>query len=89
MRSTANAMLSCAPLPPPSRPPAGQLLYSDTVGPPYWFPPAVIAKGADVPFTGGAPLALSAPPVPGYDALPGRNQFAFIGGSFNCSFTEL
>lgn len=69
--------------------PAGQLLFSETVGPPFWFPPAVITRGPDVPFIGGAPLALAAPPVPGYDVLPGTNQFAFTGGSFNCSFTEL
>lgn len=51
------------------------------------FPPTAIEKGPDVPFVGGAPLALSGPPLPGYERLPGRNQFAFDGGSFVCDFT--
>ncbi|KAL4419965.1 hypothetical protein ABPG75_007063 [Micractinium tetrahymenae] len=66
-----------------------QLMYSEMVGGPFYFPPAVVAKGPSVPFTGGAPLVLSAPPTPGFTELPGRNQFAFTGGSFNCSFTEI
>ncbi|PSC73227.1 serine threonine-kinase [Micractinium conductrix] len=51
------------------------------------FPPAVIDKGPAVPFVGGAPLAVLAPPLPGFIVLPGRNQFQFSDGSFNCSFT--
>lgn len=88
---SAPAFCCCTPHPHPPPPPplAGELLYSETVGPPLWFPPAVIAKGPAVPFIGGAPLVLSAPPLPGYSELPGTNQFAFTGGSFNCSFTEL
>lgn len=62
-------------------------MYNEAMAPPAGFPPAVIAKGLSVPFVGGAPLALHAPPLPGYTVLPGRNQFAFFGGSFNCSFT--
>lgn len=71
-------------LPPP---PAGKLLYNEAMSPPAGFPPAVIAKGPSVPFVSGAPLVLHAPPLPGYTLLPGRNQFAFFGGSFNCSFS--
>ena len=47
-------------------------------------PPAVIEKGPGVPFIGGLPLALPAPGVPGFQELPGRNQFKYTGGSFTC-----
>lgn len=64
-----------------------ELRFNPPVSPPINFPPGVMAKGPRVPFVGGGPLTLYAPPVPGYAHLPGRNQFDYTGGSFNCSFT--
>ena len=41
------------------------------------FPPTALAKGAGVPFVGGAPLAVAAPqpPIDGFTALPGVTQY--------------
>lgn len=43
----------------------------------------MLAKGSDVPLTAGAPLAVAAPDLPGYVALPGR--LTFDAGSFECA----
>ncbi len=46
-------------------------------------PPIVLAKGADVPLTAGAPLAVAGQQLPGYVALPGRAAFDY--GMFECA----
>ena len=48
-------------------------------------PPAVTERGPAVPFLGGLPLVFLPPELPGFQRLPGRNQFAYAGGSFACS----
>ena len=41
------------------------------------FPPSAFAKGASVPFVGGAPLAAAVPqpPIDGFTAVPGVTQY--------------
>lgn len=78
------------PFPPPLLTPAstnnaGQLQFNEGVA--IDFPPAVIGKGAGVPFVGGAPQRLYAPPLAGFEDELGKNQFDYSGGTFNCSFT--
>lgn len=99
-RCSCNTPLPPAPLPPPPccsysygprsltlQPGQCELRFNAPVSPPIGFPPGVVAKGPNVPFLGGAPLMINAPPVDGYTTLVGRNQFDYNGGSFNCSFT--
>lgn len=40
-----------------------------------------------MPFIGGLPLQFLPPELPGYERLPGSNQFAYGGGSFTCPFS--
>ncbi len=44
---------------------AGQLLHQQLVEPQFGWPPAVLAKGEGVTFTGGAPIAVTGPEVSG------------------------
>lgn len=69
-----------------SAPAAGQL-QRRALGDPDkgWWPPSVVAKGAGVQFTGGAPLAVGGRPLPGYAALPGRTLLEY--GRFACNDT--
>ncbi|PRW45625.1 hypothetical protein C2E21_6054 [Chlorella sorokiniana] len=64
-----------------------KLLSSSAVALPIGFPPAVVERGPAVPFVGGLPLAFLPPELPGFERLPGRNQFAYSGGSFTCPFS--
>ncbi|KAI7843034.1 hypothetical protein COHA_003366 [Chlorella ohadii] len=58
-----------------------ELRYQETVA--TGWPPIVLAKGADVPLTAGAPLAVAGQQLPGYVALPGRAAFDY--GMFECA----
>ena len=46
------------------------------------WPPALLAKGADTPFTAGAPLLVWGPEVAGYTRLPGRGLWTH--GNYPC-----
>jgi hypothetical protein len=48
------------------------------------FPPTVVTKDPQVPVVGGAPMAVAAATMPGYDALLGRVMYS-NDASFNCS----
>ncbi|KAI7842434.1 hypothetical protein COHA_004073 [Chlorella ohadii] len=64
-----------------------KLLSNSAVALPIGFPPAVVERGAAVPFVGGLPLEFLPPELPGYERLAGSNQFAYAGGSFTCPFS--
>lgn len=49
-----------------AQPIAGELRYQALVEPEYGWPPAVISKGEGVAFTGGSPIAVLGPQVPGF-----------------------
>ena len=71
---------------PPAGAPAGRAPCNNTAPAlPAGFPPAVVVKGADVPFVGGAPLATYAPQpaVDGFYALPGVTPYR--GGRISCA----
>lgn len=46
--------------------PAGELRYQALVDASYGWPPSVVSKGPGVAFTGGSPIAVLGPRVPGF-----------------------
>lgn len=61
---------------------AGQLRYQELAAPEVGTPPVLLAKGAAVPFTAGAPIAVWAPTQPGFQRFVGRSLFAW--GQYAC-----
>jgi hypothetical protein len=62
--------------------PAGELRFQELATLQVGWPPAVLSKGVDVPFTCGAPLSVWGPELAGYTRLPGRGVWTF--GNYMC-----
>ncbi len=56
--------------------------YQELAAPEVGIPPVLLAKGAAVPFTAGAPIAVWAPTQPGFQRFVGRSLFAW--GQYAC-----
>lgn len=67
---------------PPAGPVAGELLYQEGAVAAGEAPPFVLAKGPELPFTAGAPLAACGPSIDDYQLFPGVSPFLY--GSFSC-----
>ena len=66
----------------PPCPPAGQLRHQELAVPEIGSPPVLLAKGPQVPFSGGAPMSVWAAEQPGFQRHVGRSTFA--SGRYAC-----
>ena len=64
---------------------AGELRWQQTADLTIGFPPLIIAKGPNVTFTAGSPLAFWPADMPGFTTVRGRGLLGY--GRYNCSDT--
>ncbi len=80
--ATVAALIGAPMRPPPAGSAAGELLYQEGAVAAGEAPPFVLAKGPELPFTAGAPLAACGPSIDDYQLFPGVSPFLY--GSFPC-----